>query len=304
MNLFADRLFALLLGWTGSLFNSLWNLLTNNSAGLAGFLRRFWLPLIIILLLFGTAVDYIIWLIRWRPYYVWSARLRQWGGRRRLRHTQHYMEDLDHSPLDLPEYYKVQQQVEQTGVLDEPVYFNFDEPWQPGAYGGEQMVVEEEQFQATPPLMQMEEEPQFVPHLPWEGLRQELLEQSPQLAHFDSQPQQILPLDQVPWQQLEQVQPTDPGLASFQNPELPPQAAQTRRRRVDNRRQRGADFLRNIKSTFFIREEDMAPVDSIQAPVSPEPAYHKPYYPQNYSYKNQQPAMTPPEQNGQEHPPQ
>ena len=304
MSLLADNLFALLLGWTRSLFNNLWNLITNNSSGFVGFLQKFWLPILIILLLVGTFFDLIIWLIRWRPYYVWSARLRQWGGHRRLRHTQHYMEDLDHSPLDLPEYQQLQQAA-QPAVLDEPVYFDFDVPWQAAEYQPEQ--VEQEGFQTMPTSQEAEEEPQFIPHLPWEGLRQELLEQNPQLAQNDSQPQQILPLDQVPWQQLEQVQTTDPGLANFAAPPhsgLPPQQAQTRRRRVDNRRQRGADLMRSIRNTFFIREEDMAPVDSIQAPVSPESAFHKPYYPQNYSYKNQQPASSPQEKNAEEHPPQ
>ena len=57
MNFIADSLFSVLLGWTRSLFNDLWNMITNDSSGFTGFLQRFWLPIILILLIGATLID-------------------------------------------------------------------------------------------------------------------------------------------------------------------------------------------------------------------------------------------------------
>lgn len=298
MNLFADRLFALLLGWTRSLFNGLWNLFTNNVDGLAGFLRRFWLPFILVLLIFGTLADYIVWLIRWRPYYAWSAWLRNWAGNRRLAQTRNFMEDLDHSPLDLPEYQGMEEGGG-PGLVDEPVYFDFQPAWQEQPDPGFQPVQGDMPLPEAgypPQGAQADPPPLFVPSLPWEIVRQV----------------PVLPTDgpgAPPWltegrQNGAIQQPLEPFAFNADTPDLAApapdaaQAASGRRRRVDTKRQRGPHVIRSIRETFFQSEADSGAIDSIQPPVAPEEAFHKPYYPQNYTYKE----LPPPDR--QDRPPQ
>ena len=307
MNYIADRLFALLLGWTNSLFNGLWNLLTNNTAGVTGFLKRFWLPIILVLLIAGTLIDYIIWFIRWRPHYVWGAWLRQRGDKRRLDQSLHYMEALDYSPLDLPEYQQEYGDSNQPAVADEPVYFDFDMPWTQDARQEAPM-----ESQAIDPAVSDTQPPLFVPNLPWEGQQPGIAPQQEQAGQawfpasdYSGQPDNLyMQPEPAPYHDAplypEELPPSWQPAAPA-NGNHPSEASQmSRRRRVDSRRQRGARVLQSIRDTFFAGEDELASLDSIQPPVTQEEAFHKPYYPQNYSYKEQQaPTPPPPEQNTQ-----
>ncbi|NLX82666.1 MAG: hypothetical protein GXZ04_02465 [Clostridiales bacterium] len=315
MNIIADRLFALLLGWTGSLFNGLWNMITNNSAGFTGFLQRFWLPLIIILLLAGTIIDYIIWLIRWRPYYVWSSWLRRFIGRRRLVQTQSYMEDLDHSPLDLPEY----QEYHQTRDVfyDEPIYFDFEQTnyqEQPAFLEAEpqqEAPIEDVFYQAQPPVP--EEPPVFVPHLPWENLCEVPIAHIPHTKDMtytdlsdwtDPKMVQDTPLQAVQPQQEEAYDPSQLYVAEEQQALAPEAQPSTRRRRVETRRKHSANVLKSIRDTLFTSNDEIEVVNSLEPPILQEAAYHKPYYPQDYAYREQHSPQLPQEQASREHPPQ
>ncbi len=282
MNAFADRLFSLLLGWTGTLFNGLWNLVTNNSAGVSGFLRRFWLPMIIILLIFGTVTDYVVWLIRWRPYYAWFSWFRRREGRKRLDVTRHYMESLDRAPLDLPEYQDEQASPDDIPMQDEPVYFHF-EPVPEMLPGG---ISQEEPFLSAgqPDGAQKP----YIPSLPWEQARQTLAEDSlagQSLFQPLQEPlngalyQPYLPPEEAPvWDETAGpgAQSTLPGKET---------APSVRRRRAGSHRQRQQSLFRSIKDTLFTQEDEAGSLDSLPPPVSQEDAFHKPYYPQNYHYR-------------------
>ena len=322
MNIIADRLFALLLGWTGSLFNGLWNLITNEGGAFAGFLRSFWLPMILILLLFGTVVDYVIWLIRWRPYYVWSSWLRRVIGRRRLHQTRSYMEDLDHSPLDLPEYQELQGEG-QSALYDEPIYFDFqaapyaaqqEYPEYPEDAGIQPLPLQEEPYQeqfyqeAQPQEDHLAQElpPAFVPSLPWENLRPvpiatfPMAEELPPSEVFQEEPPALQEdTGPAPAFDEEPYHPDDLYLAETQQQEAAPDLPPTlRRRRVDNRRRRAGNMLKSIRDTLFDAETDPEAGDIMQPPVSPEAAFHKPYYPQSYQYREQKgppPGQEPPQ---------
>ena len=66
-----------MLGWLKGL--AAWVLKLFHLAGGASPLEWFsahWLQLLVILLLVGVAGDFIIWMIRWRPYWVWFKRKR------------------------------------------------------------------------------------------------------------------------------------------------------------------------------------------------------------------------------------
>ena len=77
INSFADSLFRFLFGWARTLLQRVWR--AAFSGGLSGFftwLGDHWLVLTLGLCLAGTAVDFIVWMIRWRPYLVWRTKLR------------------------------------------------------------------------------------------------------------------------------------------------------------------------------------------------------------------------------------
>lgn len=74
MGSFANSVFNVLLGWIRGLVDGLWNLIRSEEA--ADSLRwvgEHWLVLAVILAAGGILLDYLIWLIRWRPYYVWRS---------------------------------------------------------------------------------------------------------------------------------------------------------------------------------------------------------------------------------------
>lgn len=107
MNAFSNSLFTFLFGWARSLIEGLWNAAAEGRlSGLLSWLGDHWLGLVVLLCLAGTAVDFLVWIIRWRPYLVWRSTLRRWGralrgeridGQRRF--NRGYQEGVD---LGLP----------------------------------------------------------------------------------------------------------------------------------------------------------------------------------------------------------
>lgn len=115
MGSFAASIFNLLLGWIRGLVSGLWNLVNSAEArqGLE-WLGDNWLWLTIAIAVIGLVIDYVIWFIRWRPYYVW----RTWW-RRLTRRSEPQAETPEmQAPYPQQEYY-------------EEIY---EEPWQEAAY--------------------------------------------------------------------------------------------------------------------------------------------------------------------------
>ncbi len=76
---YSNKIVDLMLGWLKGLAN--WVLRLFNLAGSAGgsplmWLSQNWLKLLIFFLVLGVAMDLLIWLIRWRPYWVWFRKER------------------------------------------------------------------------------------------------------------------------------------------------------------------------------------------------------------------------------------
>lgn len=108
MNSFANSLFSLLFGWLRSLIQGIW------TAAARGEFSRFftwlgdhWFLVAVVLCLGCTVLDYLVWLVRWRPYLVWRTKLRSFIRRLRgekvdsqRRFSQGYAEAV---PLDMPE---------------------------------------------------------------------------------------------------------------------------------------------------------------------------------------------------------
>ncbi len=82
MNSFATIIFKVMLTGLKGLFNSFWQLGSEGESSLVAFLRASWPIIVIALCVGGFVVDRLVYLFRWRPYYVWSTSLRRWKQRR------------------------------------------------------------------------------------------------------------------------------------------------------------------------------------------------------------------------------
>lgn len=75
MNGFTNGILSLLLGWFRSLASALWALFGSEGGGtVLRFLQEQWKAVFLILCVGGFLLDRVIYLLRWRPYYVWQAK--------------------------------------------------------------------------------------------------------------------------------------------------------------------------------------------------------------------------------------
>ncbi len=78
MNTFANSLFSILFGWARGLIQQVWNaVLSGRYSGFLTWLGDHWVIVALGLILACTAVDYLVWLIRWRPYLLWRSFFRR-----------------------------------------------------------------------------------------------------------------------------------------------------------------------------------------------------------------------------------
>jgi len=75
---YTNAIVNVMLGWLKALAN--WVLKLFNLAGSGGnpllWLSENWLKLLIVLLVAGVVLDWLVWMIRWRPYWVWFRKKR------------------------------------------------------------------------------------------------------------------------------------------------------------------------------------------------------------------------------------
>ena len=83
MNGFANSILSILLSWIRALIANIWVVINSEDGGsVYRFFAQNWLKMLIVLLIGGLIVDRIIYLIRWRPHYVWLSRLDRMRRRR------------------------------------------------------------------------------------------------------------------------------------------------------------------------------------------------------------------------------
>ena len=83
MNGFTNSLLSVLLSWVRSLVGNLWSFAGSDGGGsFYNFMAAHWLTVVVVLCAGGFVVDRLIYLIRWRPYYVWGSKLRRLLGAR------------------------------------------------------------------------------------------------------------------------------------------------------------------------------------------------------------------------------
>lgn len=82
MNAFANNIFSILFSWLRSLTESLWHSAASGSfSALLTWLGDHWIVAVAVLCVLCTVLDYLVWLIRWRPYVIWRQKILRLFGR-------------------------------------------------------------------------------------------------------------------------------------------------------------------------------------------------------------------------------
>ena len=99
---YSNAIVNVLLGWLKGLAN--WVLKLFNLAGNGGspllWLSQNWLKLLILLMVVGIVMDWLVWMIRWRPYWVWFRKKRIIVKDERFLSEEELSEDDSDDPLE------------------------------------------------------------------------------------------------------------------------------------------------------------------------------------------------------------
>ena len=78
MSVFAQSLFELLLGWVKG--STRWGYqLFQDVQWQSGFhwLLSHWMIVVLLIMLLGVCIDFIVWMLRWKPHWVWASKIRK-----------------------------------------------------------------------------------------------------------------------------------------------------------------------------------------------------------------------------------
>jgi hypothetical protein len=75
---FTQTLVNTLFGWIRILVEGIWDLLfSNETQKWLQWVADNWMTLVVFLCFCGVMLDYLVWFLRWRPYYVWASSMRR-----------------------------------------------------------------------------------------------------------------------------------------------------------------------------------------------------------------------------------
>lgn len=84
MNALSNHVLAVLFSWMRTLVQGAWGAMSSGtSTGFWPWLGDHWALLVVLLCLVCTVLDYLVWLIRWRPYVLWRQKLHRLFHRNR-----------------------------------------------------------------------------------------------------------------------------------------------------------------------------------------------------------------------------
>lgn len=277
MNAIADWLFSFFLGWTGTLFNGALRSFSSNSSGITSLFSVIWLPLLLVLILVGTAGDFIIWFVRWRPHYLWRSNVM-----RRLAKKQQPPAAAS-GPHEMPADYRRQiaQWVEEeppvTGLWeDAPLPYGEMQPAPQEGYAAalepEPLPYDEALY--APPLLQQEEG--LYPLLPLSGAGGDAAYGAvPYLAEDEPL---FTPQMQGFYDSLEE--------AALPAPAQPAAQDGGRRRRSARHAKTAGGAERHPLGGLLrsLAPDDQEVLEGLPPPVSREEAFREPVYPPSYPH--------------------
>jgi len=187
MNAFADSLFSMLFGWLRALVQGIWNAAASGGiGGLLTWLGDHWLWVALIVMIGATVLDFIIWMIRWRPYLVWKTKLRRLYRRIRYgnagaiqRFNQGYQDvvSLDMPPMEEAPY--------RPAPAPAYEYVAWQDPWSAERDAMPVPAEEEADLVPQPHYQQEEFSPSAPRSLPEQGARQLPILRSRRGEHTD-----------------------------------------------------------------------------------------------------------------------
>ena len=78
MNGYLTSALSAMLGWVRGLASSVWQIISGENTGsLLRYIAEHWKGILLILCIVGVAADFVVYLLRWQPYKVWSSFLRR-----------------------------------------------------------------------------------------------------------------------------------------------------------------------------------------------------------------------------------
>ncbi|MDR1570549.1 MAG: hypothetical protein LBS72_08700 [Oscillospiraceae bacterium] len=77
MNELSNLFFAMLMSWVRSLSNRVWSAIRGGGGGQWSWIAAHWIECIVVLAIIGLALDWFIWMLRWRPYRLWISNMRR-----------------------------------------------------------------------------------------------------------------------------------------------------------------------------------------------------------------------------------
>ena len=78
MNGYLTAALSTMLGWVRGLASSVWQLVSGENTGtFLRFIAEHWKGILLVLCIVGVLADFAVYLLRWRPYKVWSSFLRR-----------------------------------------------------------------------------------------------------------------------------------------------------------------------------------------------------------------------------------
>ena len=77
MGTLADSMFSVLMSWVRALVSAIWALFGSDRTTALEFLGKNWLGIAALMIVIGLVVDWLVWLLRWRPYHIWAKRARR-----------------------------------------------------------------------------------------------------------------------------------------------------------------------------------------------------------------------------------
>lgn len=305
MNAFANWLFSVLLGWTGNLANSVWNAVVNAAGGISDFFTRFWLPIVLIMILAGTVLDYAVWFARWRPYLVW----RSWLNRHlRSRHEQRAAHSLEHNEMDDRTLGTIADWV-QTPQDQSPIYAldgTQQDYLHPNSYAYQQqnpyMLKEQPELYspyASNPSPAYDDQPQIMEDAPYSATAgssyftpvQEFAQAGETDPPFNNFAQLQEPLRYEDFDDPGAPWAPDNGFAETYTtqapaPELPPNPVRNRRSLREKQRQKPLHFLSDLRQRIAQPDNEEGMLDGLPSPVNRQDAFHEAVYPQSYRYQD------------------
>ena len=257
MNTFANSLFSLLFGWAKGLIQRVWTGAARGEYG--GFfvwLGDHWIWLAVLLCIAGTALDFMIWMIRWRPYLAWRTSVR------RLAHRLH--------PETVESNWRFRRGFEGGVALDIP-----EGPEQP--YGPQEEWDQPADSQPAPEPADMEpedmpyDEPQPVYTAPSYGpVEGQVVYADGQTEYMESSARQRADAPLQPYE--------DSDVFAFGDQDAVPPGDQPapRRRRSDKHTRRMPSWADRLINGD---ENEDRLLDGLPPAVNREDAFHEPVYP-------------------------